>query len=180
MSPATQIAAKTALMLPSPKLLRFPEFDAMLQRVHESFDRIAKRAFELFEEGGRVDGHHLEDWLRAESELFRPLSVEIEDTGKQLILRADVPGFQENELDVGVDTNQVVITGRSEHKKEEKGKGNLVRSERQANEICRCLSLPDEVDPEQATAMLKHGKLEIKLNKRETTSTGKKIPVKAA
>lgn len=32
-------------------------------------DIIARRAYELFEERGREDGHDLDDWLQAEREL---------------------------------------------------------------------------------------------------------------
>lgn len=34
-------------------------------------DRIAKRAFELYESRGREDGHDVEDWLSAEREILR-------------------------------------------------------------------------------------------------------------
>ena len=34
-------------------------------------DRIARRAYELFELRGREHGHELEDWLRAEREIAR-------------------------------------------------------------------------------------------------------------
>lgn len=34
-----------------------------------SEDEIRRRAFELFEARGGQDGHELEDWLRAESEI---------------------------------------------------------------------------------------------------------------
>ncbi|MGO9432799.1 MAG: DUF2934 domain-containing protein [Terracidiphilus sp.] len=32
-------------------------------------DQIRARAYELYEERGKEDGHDLEDWLRAEAEL---------------------------------------------------------------------------------------------------------------
>lgn len=32
-------------------------------------EEIRKRAYELFEARGRVEGHELEDWLRAEAEI---------------------------------------------------------------------------------------------------------------
>jgi hypothetical protein len=32
-------------------------------------DQIRRRAYELYEERGREDGHELEDWLRAEEEI---------------------------------------------------------------------------------------------------------------
>jgi hypothetical protein len=34
-------------------------------------DEIAQLAFTLYESRGRQDGHHVEDWLRAEEELVR-------------------------------------------------------------------------------------------------------------
>jgi len=33
--------------------------------------QIRSRAYQLYEERGREDGHELEDWLRAEAELSR-------------------------------------------------------------------------------------------------------------
>jgi hypothetical protein len=35
-------------------------------------EKIQSRAFELYEQRGRENGHDLEDWLRAESELVQP------------------------------------------------------------------------------------------------------------
>lgn len=37
-------------------------------------EKIQNRAFELYEQRGREDGHDLEDWLQAESELVQPKS----------------------------------------------------------------------------------------------------------
>ena len=34
-------------------------------------DRIRRRAFELYEQRGTVDGFALDDWLQAEAEVFR-------------------------------------------------------------------------------------------------------------
>jgi len=33
--------------------------------------QVRRRAYELYEQRGKKDGHHLEDWLQAESELLR-------------------------------------------------------------------------------------------------------------
>lgn len=40
-------------------------------RLHPTHDEIAQLAFSLYESRGQQDGHHLEDWLRAEQELMR-------------------------------------------------------------------------------------------------------------
>lgn len=34
-------------------------------------DRIAKRAYEIYDQRGREDGHALDDWLQAEREILR-------------------------------------------------------------------------------------------------------------
>ncbi len=36
---------------------------------HQVEDQIRQRAYELYETRGREDGHDLEDWIRAESEI---------------------------------------------------------------------------------------------------------------
>ena len=34
-------------------------------------DKIRVRAYELYEQRGRIDGHALDDWLQAEAEILR-------------------------------------------------------------------------------------------------------------
>jgi Protein of unknown function (DUF2934) len=41
------------------------------RRTSPTHDEIAQLAFSLYESCGRQDGHHVEDWLRAEQELVR-------------------------------------------------------------------------------------------------------------
>jgi len=43
---------------------------------------IRVRAYQLYEERGRRDGHDIEDWLRAEAEILakKPAAAEAEDT----------------------------------------------------------------------------------------------------
>lgn len=43
-----------------------PEPASMQKYSDEVRDRIAKKAYELFEQRGRQDGQDLDDWLRAE------------------------------------------------------------------------------------------------------------------
>ncbi|HXX17960.1 MAG TPA: DUF2934 domain-containing protein [Candidatus Acidoferrum sp.] len=58
-----------------PPLLTLEEWKTLFRRLDASFDeleqRIRVRAFELYEQRGKQDGHALEDWLRAEAELTR-------------------------------------------------------------------------------------------------------------
>jgi hypothetical protein len=41
------------------------------RRTSPTHDEIARFAFSLYESRGRQDGHHIEDWLRADQELVR-------------------------------------------------------------------------------------------------------------
>lgn len=54
-------------------LLGAKELTVIEMQLHEeqlSLDnQIRRRAYELYEERGRMGGHELEDWLQAESEL---------------------------------------------------------------------------------------------------------------
>ncbi len=50
-----------------------PESASMQKYSDEVRDRIAKTAYELFEQRGRQDGQDLADWLRAEEIVMRTL-----------------------------------------------------------------------------------------------------------
>ncbi len=156
----------------------FVEAEKLFEQMKESAQSIARRAYQFFEERGREFGHEVEDWLRAEFELTRRLPLELKESDGHLIVRAEVPGLKAEELKVSVEPKQIIITGQTEQKKEEET-ANEVFSEFQTNQLCRCLSLPQEVDPSQATATLKDGVLELKLVK---TVAGKvtNVEVKAA
>jgi Protein of unknown function (DUF2934) len=41
------------------------------RRLSPTRDENAQLAFSLYESRGRQDGHHIDDWLRAEQELVR-------------------------------------------------------------------------------------------------------------
>lgn len=156
----------------------FVEAEKLFEQMKESAQSIARRAYQFFEERGREFGHEVEDWLRAEFELTRRLPLELTENDGQLIVRAEVPGLKAEEIKVSVEPKQIIITGQTEQKKEEETT-NRVFSEFQTNQLCRCLSLPKEVDPSQATATLKDGVLELKLVK---TAAGKttNVEVKTA
>ena len=140
------------------------ETEKMFDRFQEVYDSIAKRAFEIFDSNGRWFGRELSDWLQAESEILHPVHLEIAETDEALAVRAEVPGFTANELDIRVDGNQLTIAGKHESKEESK-KGKMIYSERCAKEILRSIDLPSDVDGSKVSAMLKDGVLNIELPK---------------
>jgi len=60
------------------KLMTKQETPATLEQASpELAQQIRCRAYELYEERGRTDGHEVDDWLRAESEITNGKSEEI-------------------------------------------------------------------------------------------------------
>ena len=151
-----------------------PSSDApFLRSIEDMQNRIARRAYELFASSGFTDGHDLEDWLLAESELFGKMPVELSETDRELTVTAGLPGFTEKDIEIKVEPRRLFITGRREEKSEQKQKGETVYSER-SNEVFRTIDLPVEVDPDKVKTTLSKGELEITMLKKET---GKKATV---
>ena len=141
------------------------EFDRILDRMREMQEMISRRAFELFEQGGRTFGRDLDDWFRAESELLHPVNISMEETDEGLKVEAEVPGFKAEELEVSIEPHRLTITGKREAAKEEREKGKTVYSERRAESLLRVVDLPVEVNTEDVNATLKDGVLELMISK---------------
>lgn len=136
----------------------FEEMDRLMRRVEE-------RAFNLFQERGGGDGFALSDWFRAEHELVKAMPIQVEETEKEVIVRAEVPGFEAKELTIQAETDSLSVFGKAEKKTESEKGAKKYYSEISSNEVYREISLPTRVDPEKATAHLEKGVLEIHLAK---------------
>lgn len=141
--------------------------------VDEIENTIAQRAYELFASRGFTDGHDLDDWFLAESELFGQMPVSVTETENEVTVKAGLPGFTEKELEIKVEPRRLFIGGTHEEKSENKKKGETVHTEH-FNQVFRTINLPADVDPDKVKATLSKGNLEITLPKKEI---GKKIPV---
>jgi len=140
------------------------KFGTVFDQVEATFNALARRAYEIFDGSGRKLGHDLEDWFQAERELLHLVKVTVTETERTLEVKAEVPGFNEKELEIGVEPRKLAITGKRETSKEEK-KGKVVYSESSSDQLFRIIELPAEVDATKAAATLKNGVLEITLPK---------------
>jgi HSP20 family protein len=151
--------------------------DAM-ERLNKAYQEIANRAFGIFENDGQWFGHDLDHWLRAETELFHPLHVNVQESESTLTVQAEVPGFEAKDLEVTLEPQRLIISGKRETK-QETSKGQTVYHEQCSNEIFRAVPLPAEVDASKATAMLKNGVLELQAPKSAKATAGS-VQVKIA
>lgn len=145
----------------SPAIVEIEKFIAQAKEFTES---IGKRAYEFFEARGREFGHDMEDWFRAETELTRFVPVEINDTPQNLIVRAEVPGFNAKDIKISVDGRQLMLSGKVEATQEETTE-QMVYNERRSQQFCRLMTLPTDVDATKATTSLQDGVLVLTLPK---------------
>ena len=98
--------------------------------------------------------------------LARQPLVDLSDTGKEFVVKAEVPGINKDDLDIEVTENGIEISGESTSEKQEgdESKG-YVRRERSYARFHRTLPLPEKVIPDKADAELKDGVLTVKLPK---------------
>ncbi|MGZ4840732.1 MAG: Hsp20 family protein [Candidatus Angelobacter sp.] len=165
--------AVTAL---SPITLKPLSVSGFWDDVDELMDQVRQRAYQLFEGRGRAEGNDLEDWFKAETELLKPVPLEIAEKDDVIRVRAEVPGFKDNEIEINLEPGAFTIKG--EHREETETKDEKkFHSERYAQQIFRRVPLPVNVLPEKATATLKDGVLELSLPKAELA---RKIEIKAA
>jgi HSP20 family protein len=142
----------------------FEEFEEFTTPMQEFFDLIARRPFELLGATPRSFTRELENWFKTEPELFRPINLKLYETEEALLIRAEVPGFTEKELDVHVEPWRLIITGKKEFKEEKK---EVPVYKEKLNQIYRTVKFPIEIRPQEVKAILKNGVLELTLPKAE-------------
>jgi HSP20 family protein len=105
-------------------------------------------------------------WERPFAELPAFPSVDVIDRDDELVVRAEVPGYKKEEIEVSVADGLLTIKGetRAEEKVE---KGNYYRCEISHGAFSRSIGLPAAVDDTKAKASMKDGMLELTLPKRE-------------
>jgi HSP20 family protein len=91
--------------------------------------------------------------------------VDIYEDEHNILLRIEVPGIDEKDIDVGIQNNTLTVHGERKIEKEEKEE-NFRRVERQYGSFTRSFTLPSSVDPEQVSARCDKGVLNINLAKK--------------
>jgi HSP20 family protein len=106
--------------------------------------------------------------LMNEPRTGRPWSpaVDILETEDALVLKADLPDVDINDIDVRVENNTLSIRGHRKFEKEDTTKG-WHRIERSYGDFTRSFTIPSTVDTEKVGADYKNGVLTISLPKKE-------------
>ncbi len=93
-------------------------------------------------------------------------AVDIYETDKEIVLKAELPDVKQEDIRVSVDNNRLSLTGERKFESEVK-RENYHRIERSYGSFARTFTLPPTVDQDNIRAEYKQGVLTISLPKRE-------------
>ena len=93
-------------------------------------------------------------------------AMDLVETDDHFVLRADLPGMSENDVNIEVEDRVLTVSGerKAEH---ETAKEGYHRVERAFGSFSRALTLPEGVDPESVEASFDRGVLEVRIPKPE-------------
>ncbi len=99
-------------------------------------------------------------------------AIDIIDRGKELVVKADMPGVGKEDIDISLHDDTLTITGEVKAEKETK-EDNYYHMERRSSSFSRSVSVPFKVEADKISASLKNGVLTVTLPKSEAAETRK-------
>jgi HSP20 family protein len=128
-----------------------------LQTMQNEMNRLFNTFFDSPSTGANGGHAPLRRWIPA---------MDVVETADHFVLRADLPGISENDVNIELDDNVLTISGqrRSEHESRNEG---YYRVERASGSFSRSLTLPEGVDADGIQASFDSGVLEVKIPKPE-------------
>ncbi|MFQ5720406.1 MAG: Hsp20/alpha crystallin family protein [Acidobacteriota bacterium] len=136
----------------------------------EDLTRIQERMNRMFEDSlGRTRGD-----LSGETGRWVP-AVDIYETPERVVLLADLPGVEQDDIELRIENNTLVLSGERRMKKDVNHE-NYHRVERGHGTFHRSFTLPTTIDQHAVRAEHRQGILEVSLPKTEGARP-KKIPV---
>lgn len=109
----------------------------------------------------------------------REPAADLRDTGKELILTAELPGVAKEDIELNVSERSVEIRAESKTTREEEAEKYHLR-ERGYRSLYRRLTLPEEVEPDKVEATCSDGVLEVRMPKKKPgpPPRGRRVEIK--
>jgi len=92
-------------------------------------------------------------------------AVDVYEDTKKVVLKLEVPGMEEKDLDVRVENNTLTVKGERKFEKDEKEE-NFHRIERRYGSFYRAFTLPSTVNTQNVEASYNAGVLKLELSKK--------------
>lgn len=121
------------------------------------FENRDRNLFRYFDDFDRAFfGRPQSEWL--------PCKTDIVDKGDRYVLRADLPGFEKEDIHLDIEGDRLTLS--AEHKEENKQeKENFIRQERRYGSMSRSFDISG-IDADRIQASYKNGVLELNLPKK--------------
>src|SRR5437667_4137877 len=91
------------------------KISSILDEMNQMQDRIMRRAYDIFEQNGRLLGRDLDRWLQAERELLWKPAVELREADGEFVLEAAVSGLDPKDIDIEVTPEDIVMKRDIQH-----------------------------------------------------------------
>jgi HSP20 family protein len=104
------------------------------------------------------------------------LAVDVKDVDGSFEVVTDLPGFENDDIDVEVQDRTVRIDASHEDRADEDG-DHYVRRERTKRSVSRSVTLPDDVEEGEAAAAFSNGVLTVTLPKAHAAESSTSIEV---
>jgi HSP20 family protein len=92
-------------------------------------------------------------------------AFEVKETAEAFILKGDLPGVAESDLDIGVHNNILTVSGSRQSEERKEGESYALY-ERQYGSFSRSFALPDTADGERVEAKLDAGVITLTIWKK--------------
>lgn len=109
------------------------------------------------------DSKNLVTW-EEEEEKEGELTVDVYQTSDMIVIKAMIAGVRPEDLDISITRDMVTVKGKREEEKTAKDDDYFLR-ELYWGSFSRTITLPEEIDVDEAEAIEKHGLLILKLPK---------------
>ena len=143
---------------------------SLMRRLSDEMDRAFATSFGLPTWGrSGLDEPQLATWTP---------NVEVKEQNNNLVVNAELPGINKDDVKVEVTNDGLVIQGERRREHEEKRAG-FYRSERSYGQFYRVIPLPEGIDPDKAKAQFKDGMLQVEIPIPESMQRKRReIPIK--
>jgi HSP20 family protein len=129
-----------------------------LQTMQSEMNRLFNTFFDSPSTGGTTGGPApRRRWIPA---------MDVVETDDHFVLRADLPGMSESDVNIEVDDNVLTVSGERKSEHEQRNAG-YYRFERASGSFSRSLTLPKGVDADGIQASFDNGVLEVSIPKPE-------------
>jgi HSP20 family protein len=102
-------------------------------------------------------------WSSSGDKEFTP-AIDIFEKDDKFIVKAELPGLKEKDIEVSVVGDTLTIKGEKEAESEV-NESNYYRLERSYGSFARSISLPSNVNPDKIEANFENGVLEVSISK---------------